>query len=91
MESEKFPKIHRNDLKIVFLPLPSVKQLKKYEKGGFLSFLVFWSFLTTFYSVLIGLETGILKVPKNPLNELKIVFLRLPSVKHLKKYEKGGF
>jgi len=41
-----------------------------------------------FWLVLTGNLEKSRKVPKNPL---KIVFLRLPSVKHLKKYEKGGF
>ena len=42
----------------------------------------------TFDSVLTGIWRNSLKVPIEPL---KIVFLALPSVKHLKKYEKGGF
>jgi len=29
--------------------------------------------------------------PKNRLNPLKIVFFSVPSVKHFKKYERGGF
>ena len=42
----------------------------------------------TFEEVLTGIWRNSLKVPIEPL---KIVFLALPSVKHLKKYEKGGF
>jgi len=34
-------------------------------------------------------ESG--EIGKIPLKSFKSVFLALPSVKHLKKYEKGGF
>jgi hypothetical protein len=32
-----------------------------------------------------------LRSPRRALKGLKIVFFSVPSVKHLKKYEKGGF
>ena len=42
----------------------------------------------TFDSVLTGIWRNSLKFPKN---SFKVGFLVIPSVKHLKKYEKGGF
>jgi hypothetical protein len=43
------------------------------------------------WSVLSVLKGNLEKSRKFPRESLKLGFLALPSVKHFKKYEKGGF